>query len=129
MMNMDNRQKATQEAQKTLAMLDALEPLEVRPQFRVRLMERIERESAAGGWLHAGSSASMNYRFAFIVLLIIVNVGSALVVFFNTTEQSAPLFSDLRTTISDDYSSPTFAYYEQPAAYSHDAETMETRTP
>jgi len=92
-------------------------------------MERIERENSASGWLNAGSSAGMTYRFAFIVLLIIVNVGSALVVFFNTTEQRAPLFSDMRTTISDDYSSPTFAYYEQPAAYSSDTETMETRTP
>jgi hypothetical protein len=129
MMKPDNRQNATEEALKTMGILDALEPLEVRLQFRVRLMERIERESLTGRLNHAGSGALINYRFAFIVLLIIVNVSSALVVVFNTTERSAPLFSDLRTTISDDYSSPTFAYYEQPAAYSHNTETMEPRTP
>jgi len=71
MMKPDNRQNATEEALKTMGILDALEPLEVRLQFRVRLMERIERESLTGRLNHAGSGALINYRFAFIVLLII----------------------------------------------------------
>lgn len=99
----------------TMALLDEVQPLEVHHLFRVRLMERVEREFGEGAGARGGNH--LDFRLAFMALLLVVNLGSALVsVFHGNRQVTGGAVSELLDSQSDDYGSQEFAYYEQTAA-------------
>ncbi|WP_157858176.1 hypothetical protein [Pelodictyon luteolum] len=106
-----------EEVKRTMAVLDGIRPIGVHPSFRVRLMQRIEEESNAGALKTSGIGSRVNYRFALMLLLIIINLGSALIVLLQNAGDSAPAISEMLGSFGDDYSSSTFAYYQEPAPY------------
>ncbi len=112
-----NDMHTREEVKRTMAVLDGIRPIEVHPGFRVRLMQRIEEESNAGALTANGIASRLNYRFALMLLLIIINLGSALVVLLQNAGDSAPAISEILGNFGDDYSSSTFAYYQEPAPY------------
>lgn len=99
----------------TMALLDEMPPLEVHHLFRVRLMERVEEEFGEGARARGGNH--LDFRLAFMALLLVVNLGSALVSVFDGNRQvTGGAVSELLDSQNDDYSSQEFAYYEQTAA-------------
>lgn len=106
-----------QEVRKTLQLLDEMERIAVHPSFRVRLTQRIEREFAEGAQ-GAAPAWQLNYRLAFMLLLIIINIGTAFLAMRHDNQETGPAVSDVIETLGDDYSSPTFAYYDQASALS-----------
>lgn len=114
--NRNSDMHSTEEARKTLALLETMRAPEAHHLFRARLMQRIEEEAARGGFGRSGAMASMNYRLAFMLLLIVINLGSALLVLLSQGTESTPSIGEMISSFGDDYSSSTFAYYQEPAA-------------
>lgn len=84
----------------------------------VRLMRRIENELEQGG--RGRSNGRIEYKLAFIVLLLVINLGSALL-FVNPGEnQSVATVGQVAESQSDDYSSQEFAYYDQTTTASYE---------
>lgn len=116
------------EVGRTMMLLEKMESLEVHHLFRARLMQRIEREY--GGELNTVKSRisrSLDFRLAFVILLIIINFGSAMISLRQNDSRASAGISEMIDNLSDDYSSTEFAYYDQTA--SSPAETMENQAP
>lgn len=102
----------------TMQLLENVKPVEVHHLFRVRLMRRIENELEQGG--RGRSNGRIEYKLAFIVLLLVINLGSALL-FVNPGEnQSVATVGQVAESQSDDYSSQEFAYYDQTTTASYE---------
>jgi hypothetical protein len=103
------------EVMKTLKLLDEMPVLKVHHLFRVKLMQRVDdmqQSSARKG----NGALSLNVRLAFMALLLLVNIASA--VLFIRSDKVRPLASlggNASEWFSDDYASPALAYYAQPA--------------
>lgn len=117
---------------RTMKLLDEMKPLEVNHFFRARLMQRVEREfGPASKHSNAHSDNRFAFRLAFFALLIIVNLGAAVL----SVQQNNPGttagsgISEMLDKLSDDYTSHEFAYYDQSGTYASEAVTNEARTP
>ncbi|NTV05486.1 MAG: hypothetical protein HGA59_03140 [Chlorobiaceae bacterium] len=98
----------------TMKLLDEMGRVEVNHLFRVRLMQRVEREFGEGaGRAHSRFGNRVDVRLAFMTLLLIINLGSALLSVFDSNRQTTTTLSELLDNQSDDYSSQEFAYYDQ----------------
>jgi hypothetical protein len=98
----------------TMKLLDEMRPLEVHHLFRVRLMERVEREFGEGAGLAGDRMGNrLDFRLAFMVLLLVVNLGSAIVSLVDGNQQIASTVSELLDGQDDEYNSQEFAYYDQ----------------
>jgi hypothetical protein len=98
----------------TMALLDEMAPLEVHHLFRVKLMQRVEREFGEGaGRANGRMSQRLDFRLAFMALLLVVNLGSALVSVFDGNRLAGVSVGEVLDNQSDDYSSQEFAYYDQ----------------
>ncbi len=95
------------EVAKTMQLLDEMQPIGVHHLFRVRVMQRVEVA------LGQKSGRMADFRFAFIALLFIVNVSSALLSLQNSTTVPKTEFSELSDASGNDYSAQEFAYYDQ----------------
>ncbi len=102
------------EVAKTMQLLDELKPLEVHHLFRVRVMQRVEAAfSQKSGKGASARGHTADFSFAFMALLIIVNVGSALLSLQNSERPVTTESSELSDISGDDYSVQEFAYYDQ----------------
>ncbi|TLU85855.1 MAG: hypothetical protein FDX21_04675 [Chlorobium sp.] len=103
------------EVRKTMDLLDELAPLEVHHQFRVRLMQRIDNE--IGQEKHIKYPGfRIDYRLAFMVLLLAVNLGSTMLS-VRQGDETITTISEVPVSQSEDYSNQEFAYYDQTASY------------
>ena len=107
MMKAYNKKNIEAEIAKTMQLLDEAPPLEVHHLFRVRVMERVESS------LGQKSGRMADFRFAFMALLVMVNVGSAVLSFENSKTLSKTEVGELSESSGDDYSAQEFAYYDQ----------------
>ncbi len=98
----------------TVKLLDELEPLEVHHLFRVRVMQRVESvcSQKSGRVINLPGSVT-DFRFAFMALLVIVNVGSTVLSLQNSKTLSKNETSESYEASGDDYSTQEFAYYDQ----------------
>ena len=107
MMKAYNKKNIEAEIAKTMQLLDEAPPLEVHHLFRVRVMERVESS------LGQKSGRMADFRFAFMALLVIVNVGSTVLSLQNNKTLSKNETSESYDASGDDYSTQEFAYYDQ----------------
>jgi hypothetical protein len=117
---------------KTMKLLDEMKPLEVNHFFRVRLMQRIELEFGPGmKHSNAVTGNRFVFRLAFFALLIIINLGSAVlsVQQNNRGTTSGSGLSEMLDKLNDDYASHEFAYYDQSGTYTADTGTNENQIP
>jgi hypothetical protein len=112
------------EIAKTMMLLDEMPPLELHHQFRVRLMQRVEREFGEGKKSHFGSRVDL--RLAFMGLLLVVNLGSTVLTIFDGGRQATTTISELLDNQSFDYTSQDLAYYDQAATIPAVTETNQT---
>jgi hypothetical protein len=123
-------EKIEREVAKTMQLLDELKPLEVNHHFRARLMQRIDAECMEGSrQVKSGFSRYLDARLAFMVLLVIINLGSALLSLQNSETQLSAGISEVIDSMSDDYTTQEFAYYDQTAATAADSGVNDNRTP
>jgi hypothetical protein len=115
------------EVRKTMMLLDEMPPLELHHQFRVRLMQRVEREFGEGR--KSRFVNRIDFRLAFMVLLLCANLGSAFFSVFNGSQQTTATISELLDNQSYDYTSQDFAYYDQAATIPAVTETGAGQTP
>jgi len=102
------------EIAKTMKLLDEMEPLKVHHLFRVKVMQRVEAAfGQKSGEIAGACGHTADFRFAFMALLIIVNVGSALLSLQNSQSPFKTEISELSDSTGDDYSVQEFAYYDQ----------------
>ncbi|MCX6178270.1 MAG: hypothetical protein NT163_02690 [Chlorobiales bacterium] len=113
----------------TMKLLDEIKPLEVHHLFRVRLMQRIENEFGPGEHSKAGFKNHFDFKLAFMGLLIMVNLGAALLTVQQNNGKTTSSISELLDNLNDDYTTQEFAYYDSATAYPAEAVTTETRTP
>lgn len=119
------------EIDRTLHLLDEMKPLEVNHFFRVRLTQRIEKESElrsnklAVGW----GSGKIDFRFAFMALLIIINIASAFVSLIHTGSPVRTGISEMLDSQGYDYARPAYAYYDQTGTFPSDPETDNNQNP
>jgi predicted Kef-type K+ transport protein len=117
---------------KTMKLLDEMKPLKVNHFFRARLMQRIDREFGPGmKQSHALTGNRFMFRLAFFALLIIINLGSAVlsVQQNNRGTTSGSGLSEMLDKMSDDYASNEFAYYDQSGSSTPETVTNENQTP
>ena len=112
------------EVSKTLMLLDDMSPLELHQQFRVRLMQRVEREFGEGRKGHFTSH--VDFRLAFMGLLLFVNLGSAALTLIDGARQTTATISELLDNQSFDYTNQDLAYYDQAASIPAVTETNQT---
>ena len=114
----------------TMKLLDEMKPLEVHHFFRARLMHRIEREFGPGlKQSYAVAGNRFVFRLAFFTLLIIINLGAAVLSIQQNTFGTSSGISEMLDKLNDDYSSHEFAYYDQSGTYPADTATNENQTP
>lgn len=99
------------EAEKTLAMLDSLPRLEAHHLFRARVLERLAEE--AGTPANQAFMNSYVVKMALMLMLLAVNIVTALLIMQPAEEESMLSRSDMLEIISDDYGSPAISYYLQ----------------
>ncbi len=98
------------EVLKTLGVLDNLPRLEADYLFRARVMERISNDADLGAGRTNVSVRGM--KFAFMALLLFVNIGSGLM--FMLSEKTEQILAGKQETIENlvyEYSSPALSYY------------------
>lgn len=104
------------EVSKTLEILDRMPQLEPSPRFRAQLMQRINAmEPVSNG----GMTVSMAFspKVAFLALLLMLNIASAMLLFTSQTPQSATGASGtLADSFSEDYGGPALSYYDDQSA-------------
>ncbi|NTW56444.1 MAG: hypothetical protein HGB20_05305 [Chlorobiaceae bacterium] len=114
------------EVAKTLGLLDHIEPLEVTHHFRVRMMQHIEQQQSARGIRNFNTGWGYNrfdLRLAFMAILIIINLASALlVVNHNSNTQVKQGISEVMDNQAYDYTRSTYAYYDQTGTFPSDSE-------
>ena len=116
------------EISETMMLLDEMPALETHHLFRVRLMQRIEREFAEESRRVRHPFAShLDFRLAFMSLLLVVNLGSAFFTFFDGNPQTTVTISELLNQ-GDDYSSQEFALYDQTTTGAASTESAATET-
>lgn len=118
------------EVTRSMKLLDEMETVKVSNLFRVRLMQRIEREykeRAGGERRHFGNR--LDFRLAVMATLLIVNLGSALLSLSGGGQKATTTISELLDNQSDDYSSQDFAYYDQTTLSSAETTGIDNRTP
>jgi hypothetical protein len=114
MMNKRN-EKVESEVNKTMQLLDAMVPLEVGHQFRVRLMQRIDEEFGQTSNVR-NFSIRFDFRVALMALLLMLNVASTL--FIKPDEElKVNVAAQVAESQGDEYSTQEFAYYDQTASY------------
>jgi hypothetical protein len=104
----ENRER---EVSKTMKLLDEMAPLEFHHQFRVRMMQRVDREFGEGRKSYFGFR--VDFRLAVVGVLLFVNVGSAALTIFDGGWQPATAtISELLDNQSLDCATQDFAYYD-----------------
>ncbi|NTW82124.1 MAG: hypothetical protein HGB36_01985 [Chlorobiaceae bacterium] len=119
------------EIDRTLHLLDEMKPLEVNHFFRVRLMQRIEQESEQRtNKLAIGRvSGKLDLRFAFMALLIIINLASAFISLIHTDSPVRAGISEMLDSQGYDYARPAYAYYDQTGTFPSDTENNNNQNP
>ncbi|NTW68321.1 MAG: hypothetical protein HGB23_00545 [Chlorobiaceae bacterium] len=111
-----NRENIECEVGKTMQLLDELKPLEVDHHFRVRLMQRVDREFGEGSKKgRSGFSRYFDVRLALMALLLVINLSTALLSIKSNNTQFSAGISELLDNMGDDYTTQEFAYYDQTA--------------
>jgi hypothetical protein len=125
-----HNEEIEREIGKTIKLLDEMGPLEVHHLFRVRLMQRVEREFGEGSRPARGRMGSrLDFRLAFMLVLLVVNIGSACISVLDGDRQIASTVSELLEVQDDDYSSQEFAYYDQTSSLPSNTGTEGTQIP
>lgn len=125
-----NRVNIECEVGKTMQLLDELKPLEVHHHFRVRLMQRVDREFGEGSEKgRNGFSRYFDVRLALMALLLVINLSTALLSIKSNNTQFSAGISELLDNMGDDYTTQEFAYYDQTATQPVDsgADTIQTQ--
>ncbi len=114
----------------TMKLIDEIKPLKVNHLFRVRLMQRVEREFEQKSE-HARPMFGnrIDLRLAFMVLLIIVNLGGTLLTVQQNSHIATSGISEMLDKLSDDYTSQEFAYYDQTSPAQTETVTNDSQTP
>jgi hypothetical protein len=116
-----------EEISKTLKVLDEMETITAHHLFRARLMHRLEVE--CGEKQGRGFGVHLDFRLAFMALLLMVNLGSALLSLSNGVQPATTTISELLDSQNDDYASQDFAYYDQTVPSSAKTIGTDNRTP
>jgi hypothetical protein len=110
-----SREHIEAEVMKTLKILDDMQDIRPHHLFRAHLMQKIEEETEKRFSSALPRSISSNLRLAFIALLLLINITSALLFFGKDPLQPmAAITGDQLETFSEDYASPALSYYAQP---------------
>ncbi|RXK88671.1 hypothetical protein EST62_02080 [Chlorobaculum sp. 24CR] len=107
------------EVNKTLELLDQMPRVEVNHLFRARLMQRIdamETGKSSGTALFGGA---LSPKLAFMTLLLVLNVASALMLFMHETPQATGSSGTIAESLSEDYGGPALSYYDDQSAIEH----------
>jgi hypothetical protein len=100
--------------QKTMQLLDEIKPLEVHHLFRVRLMQQIEQDNSERSLRKFfAASRHLDFRLAFMALLIVINIGSAMISLEHQENPTITGISERVDSLNDDDTSPALAYYDQ----------------
>ncbi len=110
-MKNERKERIEKEVEKTLQQLDRFEKLESDPFFYTRLQARIK--STQDQPLSSGLSSFIGryFRLAFLVLLLVLNLISALLVFQNRNSSSDTQTSNI-SSFADEYSINDKSYDE-----------------
>ena len=71
----------------------------------------------------------IDLRLAFMVLLIIVNLGGTLLTVQQNSHSATSGISEMLDKLSDDYTSQEFAYYDQTSPAQTETVTNDSQTP
>ncbi len=104
--------RITEDIRQTIAVLDSLPEIEAHYLFRARLMEQVSH-GAASPSPGAYSSAAYGLKLALVALLLLVNIGTALLFTRSASTESENMFSrnDMLESLTSDYGSPALSYY------------------
>ncbi|NMW21311.1 MAG: hypothetical protein HKK67_06710 [Chlorobiaceae bacterium] len=98
---------------KTMKLLDEIKPLEVNHFFRIRLMQRVEREfGQETKYSSTALRGRIDFRLAFMALLILINLGATLLSLQHNNRPVTSGISEMIDNLSDDYTSQELAYYD-----------------
>ncbi|MBN1929598.1 MAG: hypothetical protein JW764_08670 [Chlorobiaceae bacterium] len=112
-----NSEHLEAEVSKTLELLDQMPKVQVSGRFRTQLLHRIDSMEHAGGAVGTTVLAVFSPKLAFLTLLLMLNIASAMLLFMNGGPQSATGISGtLAETFSDDYGGPALSYYDDQSA-------------
>lgn len=105
-MTMNTNDHIANEVRKTINVLDNLPELETPYLFRAHLLERIAHEPA-----REVNSTTRSLKFALMALLLIVNIGSALVLMLPSGNEQMLSKHDILESLTNEYNSPALSYY------------------
>lgn len=98
---------------RTLKILDELPEIQASPRFRLRLMQRIESLEKKQQIGFSVSSGAFSPRLAFLTLLLVLNIASAMIFFMQGQSGSTSAASGtLAESFSDAYGGPALSYYD-----------------
>ncbi|AAM71523.1 MAG TPA: hypothetical protein DEB17_07160 [Chlorobaculum sp.] len=100
------------EVMKTIGLLDQMPRVEVDHLFRVRLMQRIEAMEVKKTSWSALPGGAFNPRLAFMALLLMLNIASALMLFMHGTPQATGSSGAIAESLTEDYGGPALSYYD-----------------
>jgi len=83
-----HRHNIEAEVAKTMSLLDKPAAIEVSAPFRARLMQRLEAEESKG--LQGNHAFHVDYRVAFMALLLVANLASSLLLFRQENRTNSP---------------------------------------
>jgi hypothetical protein len=112
-MKQDKKMNRNAEIARTLEILDKLPEIKAGSSFRVRLMLRIESMESKPYAGYSVSSRAFSPRMAFLTLLLVLNVASAMLFFMHGQSGSTATASGtLAESFSDEYGGPALSYYD-----------------
>ncbi|NTV68140.1 MAG: hypothetical protein HGB06_10800 [Chlorobaculum sp.] len=114
-MNRSNEQRNA-EVGKTLEMLDKMPKIEVNHHFRARLMQRIDALEVKQSTGAAVFGGAFSPKLAFMTLLLVLNVASAVMMYMHQSPQSAGSSAAVAESLNEDYGGPALSYYDDQSA-------------
>jgi len=117
-MNRSTEQR-NEEVTKTLGMLDQMPRVEVNHLFRVRLMQRIDTMEIGKTSKTAVFGVTFNPRLAFMALLLVLNIASALMLYMHQVPQTTGAAGAIADSFSEAYGGPALSYYDDQSAIDH----------
>jgi hypothetical protein len=110
-MNRSTEQRNAEVA-KTLGMLDQMPRVEVNHLFRARLLQRIDAMEVKKSSETPAFGGAFNPRLAFMTLLLVLNVASAIMLFMHESPQATGASGAIAESLSEDYGGPALSYYD-----------------
>ena len=106
---MNKKDHIDTEIRKTMEVLENLPDLKTSYLLRARLMERISHETSQS--FHEVNSAARGLKLALMALLLIINIGSALVLMLSNGNEQMLTKNDILESLTNEYSNPALSYY------------------